>query len=56
MLLEGEYKTFDQIVKISTRPIITFVGCGLSVPEPTCLPLNKELIYSFLKLDWVDNK
>jgi len=49
-------ETFEKIIQESERPIIVFVGCGLSIPEPTCLPLNQELISSFLELDWVKDE
>lgn len=52
----SEIKTFDKISQVSSRSVVVFVGCGLSIPEPTCLPLNRELISSFLKLDWVEDE
>ena len=53
--MTGLYTNIEQLYRESQKPIIVFVGAGISVPEPTRLPLNKELIESFLRLDWVDD-
>lgn len=42
-----------QLYESSPRPLCVFIGSGLSVPEPSCLPLSKEVVTSLLNLDWV---
>lgn len=42
-----------QLCESSSKPLAAFIGSGLSVPEPSSLPLTKEVIVSLLNLDWV---
>lgn len=45
--------SLHRIRESSPRPLAAFIGSGLSVPEPSSLPLGKELVVSLLGLDWV---
>ncbi len=51
--MSASIKSIYQLFKSSPRPLAAFIGSGLSVPEPSSLPLNKEVIVSLLSLDWV---
>lgn len=44
----------ERLIELSPRPLAVFIGSGLSVPEPTALPLASEAITSLLSLDWVE--
>lgn len=52
--MDSEITSIYKLHESSARPLALFVGSGLSVPEPTSLPLNTEVIASLLNLDWVD--
>lgn len=49
-------KSIEQLYESSSRPLAVFVGSGLSVPEPSSLPLSREAIVSLLNLDWVEGE
>jgi len=47
-------KTIYEIYHDLNSPISLLVGAGISVPEPTCLPLTWGIAKSLMKLDWFE--
>ena len=47
-------QSIHQLYESSSRPIAAFVGSGLSIVNPTSLPIGKEVVISLLNLDWVE--
>ena len=52
--MNDDLTTMDKLIATSKRPVAVFVGSGLSIADPTALPLANEAIVSLLNLDWVD--
>ncbi|MBN2071865.1 MAG: SIR2 family protein [Candidatus Krumholzibacteriota bacterium] len=47
-----ESKNIYDIYREIKSPINLFVGAGISVPEPSCLPLTLGIAKSILRMDW----